>query len=148
MVSLIVRDLISGASFGRHILDEWQIKGVGGVQCSAPLEPSPGESRRLLDDRECLELSPYRVSIAKGIVLLYISLHCHLHSSSCTLCCTCCRPLRGRSTTAVMIHEVRELIEYSIPTPKLVEGHIGKFFTHTYVWWWWCSLKRYSHRCS
>ena len=69
MVSLIVRDLISGASFGRHILDEWQIKGVGGVQCSAPLEPSPGESRRLLDDRESLELSAYGVWIAKGIVV-------------------------------------------------------------------------------
>ena len=45
------------------------MKGVGGAQCSAPLEPSPAESKCFSADRESLELSPYGVWIANGIVV-------------------------------------------------------------------------------
>ena len=42
---------------------------MGGVACSALLEPSPAGSKRLSADRESLELGPYGVWIARGIVV-------------------------------------------------------------------------------
>ena len=63
-----------------HVLDGWQTKGVGGVQCSAPLGPSPAESKRLLADREGLEPSTYVVWIEKGIV---VSMHLFAHPPLC-----------------------------------------------------------------
>ena len=55
------------------------MKGVGGAQCCAPLEPSPAESKCLSADRESLELSPYGVWIAKGIV---VAIHSFAHPPS------------------------------------------------------------------
>ena len=63
-----------------HVLDGWQTKGVGGVQCSAPLEPSPAESKRLSADREGLEPSSYGVGIAKCIV---VAMHSFAYPPSC-----------------------------------------------------------------
>ena len=63
-----------------HVLDGWQTKGVGRVQCSAPLEPSPAGSKRLSADREGLEPSSYGVWIAKGIV---VAMHSFAHPPSC-----------------------------------------------------------------
>ena len=62
-----------------HVLDGWQTGGVGGLQCSAPLEPSPAESKRLSADREGLEPSSYGVWIAKGIV---VAMHLFAHPPS------------------------------------------------------------------
>ena len=55
------------------------MKGVGGVQYSAPLEPSPAESKRLSADREGLEPSSCGVWIAKGIV---VAMHWFAHPPS------------------------------------------------------------------
>ena len=50
------------------------------MQCSAPLEPSPAESKRLSADREGLEPSSYGMWIAKGIV---VAMHSFVHPPSC-----------------------------------------------------------------
>ena len=63
-----------------HVLDGWQTKGVGRVQRSAHLEPSPTESKCLSDDRKGLEPSSYGVWIAKGIV---VAMHLFAHPPSC-----------------------------------------------------------------
>ena len=63
-----------------HVLDGLQKKGVGGVQCSAPLEPSPAESKCQAADREGLEPSSYGVWIAKGIV---VAMHSFAHLPLC-----------------------------------------------------------------
>ena len=65
-----------------HVLDGWQTKGVGGVQFSAPLEPSPAESKCPAVDRKGLEPSSYGVWIAKGIV---VAIHSFAHPPSCKL---------------------------------------------------------------
>ena len=49
------------------------------MQCSAPLEPSPAESKCLSADREGLEPSSYSVWIAKGIV---VATHSFAHPPS------------------------------------------------------------------
>ena len=46
---------------------------MGGVKCSAPLEPSPTESICLWAGRESLRLSSYGEQIAKGIVVATLS---------------------------------------------------------------------------
>ena len=63
-----------------HVLDGWQTKGVGGVQCSAPLEPSPAESKCLSAYRGGLEPSSYGAWIEKGIV---VAMHSFAHPPSC-----------------------------------------------------------------
>ena len=63
-----------------RVLDGCQTKGVGGVLCSAPLEPSPAESKHLSADREGLEPSSYGVWIAKGVV---VAIHSFAHPPSC-----------------------------------------------------------------
>ena len=63
-----------------HVLDGWQTKEVGGLQFSAPLEPSPAESKRLSADRDGLEHSSYGVRITKGIV---VAIHSFAHPPSC-----------------------------------------------------------------
>ena len=50
------------------------------MQCFAPLEPSPAESKHLSADREGLEPSSYGVWIAEGIV---VSMHSFAHPPSC-----------------------------------------------------------------
>ena len=56
------------------------MKGVGGVQFSAPLERSPTESKHLSADREGLEPSSYGVWIAEGIV---VAMHSFAHPPAC-----------------------------------------------------------------
>ena len=53
---------------------------MGGVQCSAPLEPLPAESKYLSANREGLEPSSYGVWIAKGIV---VAMHSFAYPPSC-----------------------------------------------------------------
>ena len=50
------------------------------MQCSAPLEPSPAERKRLSANREGLEPSSYGVWIVKGIV---VAMHLFAHPPSC-----------------------------------------------------------------
>ena len=106
-------------------------KGVGGLQYSAPLEPSPAGSKQLSADRKSLELSFYGVKLLQGIVVATHSFTDSPYAGSCSLCCICCRPQRGRSRIVFLIVAAREVIENSAPTPAMVVGCTGKLFTHT-----------------
>ena len=56
------------------------MKGVGGAQCSAPLEPSPTESKRLSADRQRQEPCSDSVWIGNSIV---VAMHSFSHPPSC-----------------------------------------------------------------